>query len=101
MAESIIVGAVREAMSKSNLITDVINKTWYFKSKLKDMKENIDRMSPIAAEMEKLNKALNRPDAEIKKFTSLLEKADNLVGNANISSSTCGRSIVMLRSWTI
>ncbi|KAF5807970.1 putative powdery mildew resistance protein, RPW8 [Helianthus annuus] len=69
-----------DAVSKvSTAIIAAIKKTWHFKAQLNEMKECIESMTPIFADMEKLNKELDRRKEETDGFVNLLQQAENLV----------------------
>ncbi|XP_076923770.1 putative disease resistance protein At5g66900 [Bidens hawaiensis] len=61
------------------VIVTTIKKTWYFKSKLKEMQKTLEIMKPDLDEMEQLNKKLDRRRAETERFKNLLKQAENLV----------------------
>lgn len=81
MAESLILGGlVGDAVSKlSDAILIVITKTWYFKSKLIKMQENITSIKPVFNDIEKLNIQLDRRRDETNMFIKHLKEAEDLV----------------------
>ncbi|MFS7919669.1 putative powdery mildew resistance protein, RPW8 [Helianthus anomalus] len=79
MAE-LLGAALGEAFSElSDVIKPVITKTLFFKSELKEMQANIQRIRPIFEDMEKLNKELDRRKVETERIMILFKKADELV----------------------
>ncbi|XP_059623805.1 probable disease resistance protein At5g66900 isoform X2 [Cornus florida] len=68
--------AVGELLS---VVLDVTKKAIKFKSILKDLESTLQKIEPVFAEIEKLNKVLDRPAQETEMFTDRLKKAQKLV----------------------